>query len=199
MRRGFSLIEILIVVVIGFSIVLVVSQFSNNINILNGLVNVGLQSKSDISQTLQIMTTEIRSATMAQNGAYAIDTATTSSFGFYSDINKNGTVEHVRYFLASSSLWKGVVIPTGTPAQYVTSSEVLTDVADGVMVGSSTPLFQYYDASYTGTQAPLAQPVTVSSIRLVGIAFSVTTKASSSPSSTTAYQTLVDIRNLRSN
>ena len=193
------MIEIIIVVVLGFSIMLVVSQFSGNINMLNGLVNVGLQSKSDVSQTLQIMTTEIRSATTAQNGAYAIDSATTSSFGFYSDINKNGIVEHVRYFLASSSIWKGVIVPTGTPSQYVTSSEVLTDAVDGVTVTSSTPLFQYYDASYTGTQAPLAQPVSVASIRLVGIAFSVTTKASSSPSSTSAYQMLVDIRNLRSN
>ena len=82
-----------------------------------------LQSKSDIKQTLQIVTTEIRSASASANGAYAIDSAGTSSFAFYTNLHENGIMEHVRYFFASSTIYKGVIQPTGTPASYPTSSE----------------------------------------------------------------------------
>ena len=125
--------------------------------------------------------------------------AGTTTFAFYSDINQNGTPDHVRYFYVSSSIYKGVIAPTGTPATYPTSSEVVADLIDGVVKpASSTAIFTYYDSSYTGTQAALMQPVTVSSIRLVGIGFTVNTNASRTSAPQT-FSTLVDIRNLKSN
>ncbi len=197
--KGFSLIEVLIVVAIATSVVLVVGNLSNNVSLLNTLVSQQLQSTSDIAQTLQIMTTEIRSASTAQNGAYAIDSASTSSFVFYSDIDKNGTIEHVRYFLSSSTIYKGVIVPTGTPATYPTSSEVITDVIDNVVTPStSTPLFSYYDTNYTGTPPALSPPVVVSSIRLVGISFSADVQPKQAPAPQ-SFSDLIDIRNLRSN
>jgi len=97
-RKGFSLIEVLIVVAIAASLVVVASNFGGNVNGLNTLISQQLQSKSDTSAELQIVTSEIRSASPSQNGSYSIDYATTSSFAFYSDINKDGRTEHVRYF-----------------------------------------------------------------------------------------------------
>jgi prepilin-type N-terminal cleavage/methylation domain-containing protein len=200
-RAGFSLVEILIVAAIGSAIVLLATNFTGNVNVLNGLVQFGLQSKSDVSQTLQTMVGEIRSAGTAANGAYPIDVAGTSSFSFYADTNKNGSVERVRYFLASSSIWKGIIQATGTPtAQYPTSSETITDVLDNVVVSSSSPLFAYYGATYTGgASSSLAMPVDVSQIRMVGIGFTVAVHTSGTPTSTESYNTIVDIRNLRSN
>jgi prepilin-type N-terminal cleavage/methylation domain-containing protein len=198
-RRGFSLAEILIVAAIAASFVVVVSNLSGNVNLLNGLVSQQLQSKSDIAQTLQIMTSEIRSAGPSQSGAYPIDSATTSSFAFYSDINKDGSMEHVRYFLASSSIYKGVIEPTGTPATYPTSSEVILDIIDNIVAPTtSTPLFSYYDANYTGTQAALPSPIIISSVRLVGISFGSDVQPKQSPGPE-YFSSLVDIRNLRSN
>lgn len=181
-------------------VIMAVSSFGTNLNMLNGLLNVGLQSKSTVNQSLQIMENEIRSAQPAQNGAFEIDSATTSSFAFYADPDQDGVTEHLRYFLSSSSIMRGIIQPTGTPATYPTSGEIITDVIDGVSVTStSTPLFTYYDANYTGTQSPLATPVNINQVRLIGINFKVSVKASSSPTSTTSYSTMVDIRNLRSN
>jgi prepilin-type N-terminal cleavage/methylation domain-containing protein len=197
-QKGFSLIEILIVVAIGASVVMVVSGLTGNVNLLNGLVSQQLQSKSDIEQTLQIITTEIRSAEPSANGAYAIDTAATSSFSFYSDINKNGSPDHVRYFLSSSTIYKGVIAPVGNPASYPTSSEVITDLVDHVSVTSSTPLFQYYDASYTGTQSPMSTPTIIANIRLVQISFSADIQPQTAPGPE-YFSVMVDIRNLRSN
>lgn len=196
--KGFSLIEVLIVVVIATAIVLVVSNLSGNVSLLNTLVSQELQSKSDISQTLQIMTTDVRSAGPSASGAYPIDSATTSSFIFYSDTNGDGVNERVRYFLASSTIYRGFIKPTGTPPTYSTSSEVLTDMIDNVIIPTSTMLFSYYDASYTGTQPAMTSTVSVQNIRLVNISFYADVQPKQSPGPQ-YFSTLIDIRNLRSN
>jgi len=200
-RRGFSLIEVLIVIAIASSIVFIVSAMNNNVSALNRLISQELQSKSDITQTLQIVTSEIRSAGPSQNGAYAIDSASTSSFAFYTSLHKNGVMEHVRYFLASSTIYKGVIEPTGTPAAYPTASESVIDTIDNISVSTSSPLFQYYDASYTGTQAPMPSPVVVPNIRMVYLSFIALIAPTQAGQVTVPqpFSTLIDIRNLRSN
>jgi prepilin-type N-terminal cleavage/methylation domain-containing protein len=198
-NKGFSLVEILIVVAIAASLVIVASNFSGNVSGLNTLISQQLQSKSDTGATLQIITSEIRSASPSQNGAYPIDAASTSSFAFYSDINKDGRTEHIRYFLSSSTIYKGVIAPTGTPATYPTSSEVVTDIIDGVTTQSSTPLFSYYDANYTGSQPRLSTPVNVSNVRLVGISFFSSAGSPQQAAPPQYFSALIDIRNLRSN
>ena len=198
-QSGFSLLEILIVVAIAASVVIIAGNLGGSVNLLNGLVSQQLQSASDVDQALQIMTTEIRSAEPSAAGAYPIDAASTSSFAFYSDINQNGVPEHVRYFLSSSTLYRGVIAPTGTSATYPTSSEVVTDVVDHIISpATSTPLFSYYDANYTGIQAPLASPVVLASIRLAGVAFAVDVQSKQAPGPE-YFSMLVDIRSLRSN
>ena len=199
MRNGFTLIEVLIVVMIATSIVLVISNLSSNVSLLNGLVSTQLQSKSDVSQTVQLVTEEIQSAEPSANGSYPIVQAGTSSFAFYDDIDRNGTADYVDYYISSSSIYKGVIAPTGTPATYPTSSETVTDIVDNVIIPSSTPLFEYYDASYTGTQSPMSQPVVVSNVRLVQVSFEVNANQPGQSSLPQIFSALIDIRNLRSN
>lgn len=198
MRKGFSLIEILIVVAIATSIVLVVSNLSGTVTVLNNLVSQELQAKSNVNQTLQIMTEDIQSAEPSANGSYAVDAASTSSFAFYSDPDADGIAEHVRYFLSSSTIYRGVIQPTGTPAAYPTSTEVVTAMVNNVTVPTSTPLFSYYDSSYTGTQPAMTSTAAVQSIRLIGISFSAAAGTGKSVEQQ-YFGMLVDIRNLRSN
>jgi len=201
MNRGFSLIEVLIVVVIAATLVLVVGNFGTNVSSLNGLINVELESKSDVAQQVQIMASEIRSAEPSAAGAYPVDSASTSSFAFYSDINQDGIAEHVRYFLASSTIYRGVIAPTGTPATYPAANEVVTDVVDHVALASSTPLFSYYGSSYAGTGSPLASPVAVASVRVIAVTFyaALPAKNTSQPAAPQYFSTVVDLRNLDSN
>lgn len=197
-RKGFSFLEVIIVVAIATSILLAVTGLNSNIGLLNNLVNQGLQSKSDVSQALQIMTSEVRSAEPSENGAYPVIAAGTSSFMFYSDINKDGTAEQVRYFLASSTIYKGVVESTGTPAVYPTSSEAISTLFGNITIPASSTLFTYYNSLYTGSEAPLTQPVDVSQVRLIRMGFYTT--AQSNKTIGRSYNGItVDIRNLRSN
>lgn len=197
-RGGFSLIEVLIVVIIAASIVLVVSNLSGNVSSLNGLISRELQSKSNTDQILQLVTTDIRSASVSANGAYPIVSAASSSFVFYSDGGNGGIVKRVRYYLASSTIFRGITQPTGTPAIYDASNEMLTNIIDGVSVSTSTPLFRYYDSAYTGTQAALSSTLDVTPIRVVGVAFLAAVQ-SGQTSTLQAFTRFIDIRNLRSN
>lgn len=200
-RRGFSLLEVLIVVAIAGTIIAVVSGFGNNVTGLNQLITSELQAKSDISQSLQIMTAEIQSAMASASGAYPISFAGTSSFAFYSDIKKNGTAEWVNYYYATSTIYKAVIVPTGTPALYPTSGETIIPFINNVIIPSGTVLFSYYDSSYTGTQSPMAYPLAIANIRLVGIAFFSQTNQTSTVNQSPLehFYSLVDIRNLDSN
>lgn len=201
-RTGFSLAEVLIVVAIAAAVVLVVGNVGTNVGDLNGLISNNLQSKADIGQTLQIMVSEIRNAQPSAAGAYPIVSAASSSFSFYDSINGNGVVDYVSYYLSSSTIYRAVIAPTGTPATYPTSSQVVYDMIDDVsLVSSSTPLFTYYGASYTGGAGQaLTSPVAIASVRLIQIAFSSeTNKNPSQPVAPQYFSSLVDIRNLDSN
>lgn len=198
-RDSFSLVEVLVVTAIGSMLVFVLTSFSGNIGILKNLVNQKLQSRSDIEQTLQIMTTEIRSASHSSLGGYAIDSASSSYFIFYSDIDNDGFFDRVRYFLVTSTIQKGVIRPSGNPIVYSTSSEIIATVVNNLAnTTSSKPLFNYYDSSYTGTQDSLANPIDVTKVRVIQISFDVDINTSTAPKAE-SFTATVDVRNLKTN
>lgn len=197
-RRGFSLIEVLIASLIVVMFIFVLSSFQTNFNSLQSFTSENLQTRQDIDQTIQIMTTDIRSAGPSSVGGYPIESAGTSSFVFFSNIYHNGIYERVRYFVGTSTLQEGVTIPSGNPLAYVTSTEIVTTQVNDLVFRSSTPVFTYYDTNYSGTQLPMSYPITVANIRLVQFSFSADVEQSSSPTPT-YFSQMVDIRNLRSN
>jgi len=197
-REGVTLLEVLLVVMISASLIFVVGSFRNNLDTLQNFVGQKLQSRQDIDQTIQIIETEIRSSGPSSLGAYAIESAGTSSFAFFSDIDKDGLFERVRYFLSTSTVQRGIIKPAGNPLVYATSSEVITTAVASVIPSTSTPLFAYYDASYTGTQSAMAYPLDVTAIRVVKFSVYADIKASSSPKAE-FFTTTVTVRNLRSN
>jgi len=195
---GFSLVEVLIAIAIAVGFIFAIVAFQGNFKSLQNFASQKLQSQQDIDQTVQIMTTAIRSAGPSSIGSYPIESAGTSSFVFYSDINKDGLYERVRYFLGTSTIQEGITEPSGNPLSYVTSTEVITSEVNDIIPSTSTPLFSYYDANYTGTQLPMSYPLDVSKIRLVQFLFLADVNASSSPGPD-FFSQMVDIRNLRSN
>ncbi len=198
-RAGFSLAEVLVVAAIAVVVVIAVGNFGSSLDSLGSLVTVQLQSASDVNQSLQIMAGEIKSAESSANGAFAVESAGTSSFVFYGDVYRTGIPDRVRYFFSGSTLYKGVTAPTGTPATYPSSSEIVTDFIDHVYLVPSSSLFSYYASGYTGTQAPLAAPAVPTQVALVRIAFEVMANASSNAVPPQPFSLLVGLRNLEQN
>lgn len=197
-RDGFSLFEVVIVMSIFAIVLFAVTSFRGNLNMLENLVNQKLQSRQDLDQEFQIMITELRSAGPSSLGAYPIEAASTSSITFFSDIDKDGIFERVRYYLSSTTVEKGVVEPTGNPLVYSTSTEATTTIVSNVIISTSTPLFQYYDTNYTGSQAALASPIDATQVRIVKVSLSVDVNPKLAPVPI-FFSNTVNIRNLRSN
>jgi len=198
-RSGFSLFEVVLTVALFTLIIFVVASFRSNLDLLGNFVNQRLQSRQDIEQTLEIMATEVRSAGPSSLGAFAVESAGTSSFVFFSDIDRDGLFERVRYFLGTSTIRKGVIKPSGSPLVYATSSEIITTAASNIRsYPASSSLFQYYDANYTGTQPSMVFPINTSAIRLVQVSIYADINASSTPRAEFFTQ-VVGIRSLRSN
>lgn len=195
LTTGFTLIEILIGVAIFVMIVLALTLFSKNVWVYNSFIGTKFNDTNSGRQTLKNITAEIRTASAASTGAYAVSAATATSFTFYSDIYDDGLKEKIRYFLNGTTLQKGVTKPTGSPLTYNAANEVLTTLMTNI---TSSSIFYYYDKNYDGTNAALSSPVDVSVIRLIKINVTTDSKPSgiSSPST---FTTQVSLRNLKDN
>lgn len=194
--KGFTFIEVVIVIAIFAVIFMVIASFGQNTSLLSNLINKSLQIEQDLRQTFQILVTEIRSMGTSGLGAYTIESAATSSFIFFSDIDEDGVFERVRYFAGTSTLQKGVIEPVGNPLVYVTSSEAVKTVVNYLLIATST--FEYYDANYTGSEAPLSTPIDVTKIRIVKVTVTADVNPGAAPKPVTFTNT-ISVRNLRSN
>lgn len=195
-KEGLSIIEVIVAVAISALIVLAVGRFSDAISGIGTLLGNGLQADQNVTLVLQTMESEVRSMGSSAAGAYPLETAGTSTIVFYSDTDQDGVNERIRYTIGTSTIEKGIIKATSTPAAYPTSTEVKSIAAANIRPGSST--FEYFDAGYTGTEAPLAQPVSVSAVRVVRVTISVDVSTSTAPRPITLID-VVTIRNLKSN
>jgi hypothetical protein len=144
------------------------------------------------------MLTELRQAATAANGAYPIASAGTSSITFFSNANNSSSTEEITYSFASSTLYRSVIQPTGTPLVYNVSNQSTSSILTDVRNSSSTPMFQYFDQNYTGTSSALSMPINISAVRLIKISLSLDVLVNQAPGVQT-YTTQVSLRNLKTN
>lgn len=193
-NNGFTLVEILFAISIFVLIVGVLALFSKNMFTYNSFISGELESINMGRVALKTMTAEIRTASSGNNGSYAVNLASPTSFTFYSDVYDNGLKEKVRYFLEGTNLKRGIVVPTGSPLSY-TGSEVFTTLVSNV---TNSSIFNYYDKNYDGTTAALSSPVDISAVRLVKITITIDADPNKAPGPTT-ISTQVSMRNIKDN
>lgn len=196
-KNGFTIIEVLVGVFVLALMAAAVGVFQQNVYSLNGVFQSNLVAQREARQALDRMTAEIRPLALSSVGAYPISEASTTSFIFYSDIDGDGLMERMRYFLSGATLKKGTLKPTGSPPTYNPANEVIKDTAHNIANGA-VPIFEYYDTNYNGAGAALAQPVNVLSVRLVKITIMIDDNPSKPPSPLTVT-TQISMRNLKDN
>lgn len=158
-----------------------------------------LSTQNEGRRIVQDFVNELRSANYSSIGAYPLESASTSSIVFYSNIDTDSWRERVRYFLSGTTLSKGITKPTSTPLRYATTTdEVITEIVHDIANGTSTPVFYYYGQDYAGTSTPMTYPVDVSDVRVVGIKLTLEENPRLSPAPFT-IETKASIRNLKSN
>lgn len=164
--RGFTLVEAVVVIGILGMITVLLANFQTGIFRDYSTANAGLTSDGEMRSAMRHFIRDVRAAAPAQTGAYAIETAGTSTFTFYSDVDGDDLRDRVRYFLSGTTLMRGVTPPTGSPSVYLDSNERQVSAVHALSLGA-TSLFNYYDGNYTGTTSPLTQPVDIAHVRYV--------------------------------
>lgn len=169
-KKGFSLAELLIVVAILGAFAVLVANFQTKIFQYNRIFAGGNFVGSDAQNVVRLMAGEIRSMSPSSAGAFAIESAGTSTFVFFNDIDSDGLKERIRYFASSTDLKRGVIKPSGNPMTYNPTSETFSTIMSNVLNSSSTPIFSYYNENYDGTATTsLPLPINVLDVRLVDI------------------------------
>lgn len=196
-NKGLAVIEVLAAIgisalITGAIVQLFLFSWRNN-----AIVWEQLSTQNEGRKVVQDFGNELREASASSIGSYPIESASGTAFVFYSNLDDDSLVERVRYFTSGTTLKKGVTKPTGSPLAYVTSTEIITNVAHDVANGTST-IFSYYDGNFSGTQSSLSSPVTVAQIRMVKISLRLEEDPNLSP--VPFYiESKVAIRNLKDN
>ncbi len=200
MKKGFTLIEILVVMGIIVLIGGAIMRFGSDIFINNLRQQKTFNNESEAKLALSQLVTELRTMSQSNTGTYPIEAVSTSSLIFYSDINKDNLKERVRYFRDGVVFKKGLVVPTGQPYVYNLSNEKVSTLISS-LASTTEPIFSFYDHSYAGstTTEALADPVSIQNIRLIKINFSVGSTDSFAKPVTINLTSQVTPRNLKDN
>lgn len=142
---------------------------------------------------------ELRGATIGNDGSFPLNQAADSQIIFYSSVGGNGTiVKRIRYYISNNILYKGIVVPSGSPLSYNLSSEIVKPILSGLTNGTD-PAFYYYDGNYNGSGTPFSQPINVNQVKFVKINLIVSKQISTKDTSTFSISNGATIRNLKNN
>jgi prepilin-type N-terminal cleavage/methylation domain-containing protein len=151
LMAGFTLIEISITSALLAIVIGVASAFWYFIQQNYHFSVTRFQITDQANQTLRQITSEIRQAKAAMNGAYPLALLEDNQLIFYADINSDGEVERRRYFLDNNFVKRGIVEPSGDPPSYDLGSERVMIIVEGVDL-TQLPLFTYYNGNWPGDQ-----------------------------------------------
>lgn len=198
LKSGFTIVELLVSIFILSLIVVAATTFQRDIFSLNFSLQASLNDQIEARHVIKVMVAELRKASPSSLGAYPIALASSTAITFYSDIDSDGIKERVRYFVDGNRVRRGVIVPTGTPLVYNSANEQLTTIINNFISSSTLPLFQYYPAEYSGSGAPLSQPVNIPSVRLIKITAIINKDPVHNPNPL-IVTSQVNLRNLKDN
>lgn len=149
LKHGMTLVEV--VVVIAVYVILIGAIMS----MVTGLYNsnaytMGQAREIDTARRgIQVWTQDAREMLTSAEGAWPIEIMEPHRMAFYSDVDRDETIELVIYSLSSTTLYKYTYEPTGNPPTYSTTTPnvtyVLSEFVQNLTQASST--FRYYDTN----------------------------------------------------
>ncbi len=167
-NQGFTMVEVLVVIAINTMLLLVIIWTIQFIYKTNSYT-FAQSSEIEVSRrAIALWVRDAREMTFAANGAYPVVLLENNRMGFYSDIDRDASVEYVEYVLSSTTLKKRTFNPVGYPPVYSTTTPDSTETVSEYVqnIGQGIPLFQYYGSSGALVASPSAMLTDVRYITL---------------------------------
>ncbi len=195
-HHGFTLVEAVITISIGTLLVMGIITFMIETGRLQSFISEQSDAIETADEATTVMTKALRETTDGADGSYAVVTAEANTLIFFSDIDADANAEQVTYSLSDTTITQTIIEPTSAPAQYLSANGTTKTVATGIVNGTYTgnAIFSYYDLN----NAILAEPITLSEVKLVKIHLDVNVDPNRVPDTHT-IETYVQLRNLNDN
>ena len=159
-KQGFTLSET--VIVIGLFTLLSLAIFGSIASLYEtNSYTIGQSQEIDNARRgLQNWLSDAREMSYADDGAFPIAVMQPHRFGFYSEIDKDPSVEYVEYILSTTTLYRYMYKATGTPPVYATTTPARIDMLSEYVqnLNQNVPTFTYFDTNgqpLTGTSTLL--------------------------------------------
>ncbi len=198
--RGMTLLEVVVAIAIaliameGFTFLFLKTWDTNKFIIEEGLASAAA------SRATNKIVIQLRGVQQADNGDYPLESADDFDLEFYADVDDDGVVEKVHYYLdqPNDELKFGVSNPLATnPVTYPAGDSEVTTVTNFVVNESDNPIFYYYNDDYPGdtTNNPLTTPASVGNIQMVRVKLLINIDPVHAPNNVN-IESFVDLRNL---
>lgn len=164
----------------------------------NGIIWEQLKTQSDGRRVLREAVDVIRRAEQSSIGSYPIASAGDYDLIVYSNIDSDSYREKVRFWLDGTTLKRTVIKPSGSPLVYSGAGQTVELAHDAVNIAKGEAVFGYFDENYTGSEAPLVQPVDITKIKVIRVRLELEKDPTETPVPLRVEST-VQIRNLKNN
>lgn len=192
---GFTIIETLVVIGSFIFVMLAVLMSILYFYKANAITLEQAYAINSARKGIEFMVRDIREAIYSDEGAYPIINIDANSFYFYSDVDRDNSIERIRYFLEGTDLKKGLTESSGNPPVYLDGNENISIVSDSVRnLEQEVFVFNYFDSS--GNE--ITNYEKISDVAFVRISLIVNIKTNHLPDEFT-LRSSATLRNLKTN
>lgn len=197
-KKGFTMLELLVALGIFSLIIVSVAWLVIHGFRYNAVIWEQLKTQSDGRRVLRETVDVVRKAEQSSIGSYPIANAGAYDLIVYSNIDFDSYREKVRFWLDGTTLKRNTVKPSGSPLSYSGAGQTVELAHDAVNIAKGEAVFSYFDENYTGVEAPMAQPVDTTKIRIIRVRLELEKDPTETPKPLRVEST-VQVRNLKTN
>ena len=148
--KGMTLIEMIIVTSMFSILMIALGHTTSNLYKANAYNIAQSGEVFNARRGVQSLSRDMREMTFADDGTFPLARMEEHIIGFYSDIDRDNSVEYVEYELSTTTIFiKRIYNATGTPVVYDTSvadeTYTLSEYVQNIVDGNRT--FFYYDTN----------------------------------------------------
>ena len=190
-KKGLTLAELLVTMGV-FSIVMVgINQLFlkswQNYNLVMHTSEASIIANRGVSEVVNVL----RKIRDGSDGSYPILNADEFDLVVFSDIDKDGIIEKVHYYLDGTNFMVGMTNPSGFPTSYASGDGETKVIIANVTNTSSQSIFHYYNNENNSITAPVSNLIDV---RMIKVSLWVDRKEGD-----LAIESYVSLRNLSEN